>query len=72
MLKVVMFQAGELNLKRIPNNVDTLAPNNRSVEAINAVPIRPGTPHYVICGDRGEGGDKDQTRSVMSDGVVAC
>jgi len=54
-----------LQLKRFPNSVDTLAPNNRFVVAINKVPIAPGIPYYTILGDRGRG---DTPNS--SDGVV--
>ena len=63
-------QPGELKLKRIPNSVDTLAPNDAFVLAINEVPITPGIPYNVISGDRGKGGNKDHTKPVMSDGVV--
>jgi len=66
----VTFQSDELKLKRMPNSVDTLAPNNRFVKAINTVPITPGIPYHVICGDRGLGGNKDHTKPGMSDGVV--
>jgi len=52
-------------LKGFPNSVDTLAPNNRFVLAINKVPITPGIPYHTIVGDRGRG---DTPRS--SDGVV--
>jgi pimeloyl-ACP methyl ester carboxylesterase len=69
-LKVVTLQTNDLKLKRIPNSVDTLAPNNRFVKAINTVPVTPGIPHHVICGDQGKGGNKDHTKPVMSDGVV--
>ena len=69
-LKVATFRADELKLKRMPNSVDTLAPNNRFVKAINTVPIAPGIPYHVICGDRGLGGNKDDAKPVMSDGVV--
>ena len=69
-LKVVTFHGDDLKIKRMPNSVDTLAPNNRFVRAINAVPIRPGIPYHVISGDRGKGGNKDQTAPVMSDGIV--
>ncbi len=69
-LKTVTLQAGDLNLKRMPNSVDTLAPNSRFVKAINTVPVTPGIPYHVICGDRGKGGNKDHTKPVMSDGVV--
>ena len=54
-----------LQLKRFPNSVDTLAPNNRFVVAINKIPITPGIPYYSIVGDRGRG---DTPKS--SDGVV--
>ncbi len=54
-----------LQLKRFPNSVDTLAPNNRFVVAINKVPITPDIPYYSIVGDRGRG---DTPKS--SDGVV--
>lgn len=70
MLKVATFKGGDLKLKRIPNSVDTLAPNNHFVKAINQIPITPGIPYHVICGDRGKGGNKDKTKPVMSDGLV--
>ena len=59
------YQGDDLRLKRIPNSVDTLAPNNRFVKAINTIPITPGIPYHTICGDRGRG---DAPKS--SDGVV--
>jgi pimeloyl-ACP methyl ester carboxylesterase len=59
------FREGELKLKRIPNSVDTLAPTNRFVIAINKIPITPGIPYHTIMGDRGKG---DAPNS--SDGVV--
>jgi len=68
--KAATFQSDELKLKRMPNSVDTLAPNNRFVKAINSVPLTPGIPYHVICGDRGLGGNKDRTKPEMSDGVV--
>ena len=55
-----------LQWKRLPNSVDTLAPNNRFVVAINKIPITPGIPYHTIVGDRGKG---DTPSS--SDGVVA-
>lgn len=55
-----------LQLKRLPNSVDTLAPNNRFVMGINRIPITPGIPYHTIVGDRGKG---DTPNS--SDGVVA-
>jgi pimeloyl-ACP methyl ester carboxylesterase len=65
MFKITTFRAGELKLKRIPNSVDTLAPTNRFVIAINTIPITPGIPYHTIMGDRGRG---DAPNS--SDGVV--
>jgi hypothetical protein len=65
MFKAITFRSGELQLKRIPNSVDTLAPTNRFVIAINKIQITPGIPYYTIMGDRGRG---DAPNS--SDGVV--
>jgi hypothetical protein len=45
--------------------VDTLAPNNRFVKAINTIPITPGIPYHTIMGDRGKGNAPNS-----SDGVV--
>jgi hypothetical protein len=69
MLKVATFQTGDLKLKRIPNSVDTLATSNHFVKAINTIPITPRIPHHLIC-HRGKGGNKDQTKPLMSDGIV--
>ena len=54
-----------LQLKRLPNSIDTMAPNNRFVMGINTVPITKGIPYHSIIGDRGRG---DTPNS--SDGVV--
>jgi pimeloyl-ACP methyl ester carboxylesterase len=54
-LEAATFQTDDLKLKRIPNSVDTLAPNNRFVKAINTIPITPGIPYHSIIGDRGKG-----------------
>jgi pimeloyl-ACP methyl ester carboxylesterase len=64
-LALNVLRSGELKLKRIPNSVDTLAPTNRFVIAINTIPITPGIPYHTIMGDRGRG---DAPNS--SDGVV--
>jgi pimeloyl-ACP methyl ester carboxylesterase len=64
-LKVVTFRSGDLKLRRFPNSVDTLAPSNRFVKAINTIPITPGIPYHTIIGDRGRG---DSPKS--SDGIV--
>jgi pimeloyl-ACP methyl ester carboxylesterase len=55
-----------LQLKRFPNSVDTLAPNNRFVVAISEIPTAPGIPFHSIIGDRGKGDSPNST-----DGVVA-
>ena len=54
-----------LKLNRLPNSVDTLAPNNRFVKAVGTIPLTPGIPYHSIMGDRGRG---DTPNS--SDGVV--
>ena len=61
----VTFRSGDLKLKRFPNSVDTLAPSNRFVKAINTIPITSGIPYHTIIGDRGRG---DSPKS--SDGIV--
>jgi pimeloyl-ACP methyl ester carboxylesterase len=55
-----------LHLKRFPNSVDTLAPNNRFVVAINKIPIVPGIPYHSIVGDRGRGDTPDSSDSVVA------
>jgi pimeloyl-ACP methyl ester carboxylesterase len=64
-LNLMTFAAGELKLSRIPNSIDTLAPTNRFVKAINTIPMAKGIPYHSIMGDRGRG---DTPNS--SDGVV--
>ena len=59
------FQSSDLRLRRAPNSIDTLAPNNRFVRNVNSIPITPGIPYHTIIGDRGRG---DSPNS--SDGVV--
>ena len=55
-----------LQLKRLPNSVDTLAPNNRFVVAINKIPITPGIPYHTILGDRGRGDSPNSSDSVVA------
>ena len=69
-LKAATFQGDDLILKSIPNSVDTLAPNNRFVKAINEIPITRTIPYHSIIGDRGKGGNKDRTKPISSDGFV--
>jgi pimeloyl-ACP methyl ester carboxylesterase len=64
-LKIMTLSAGDLPLRRIPNSIDTLAPSNRFVKAINTIPMTKGIPYHSIMGDRGRG---DTPNS--SDGVV--
>ncbi len=57
-------------LKRVPNSVDTLSPNNRFVKTINTFPLSTTIPYHAIVGDRGKGGSKDHTKPCSSDGLV--
>ena len=52
-------------LKRVPDSIDTLEPNDRFVLAVNKLPLNPEIPFHSIIGDRGRG---DTPNS--SDGVV--
>jgi pimeloyl-ACP methyl ester carboxylesterase len=52
-------------LNRMPNSVDTLEPSDRFVQAVNKLPIAPGTPYHSIMGDRGRG-----DTPYSSDGIV--
>jgi pimeloyl-ACP methyl ester carboxylesterase len=54
------------NRLHFPTSIDTLAPNNRFVLALNSLPIASHIPYHSIIGDRGRG---DTPNS--SDGVVA-
>ncbi|MEO8615734.1 MAG: hypothetical protein ABI600_11385 [Luteolibacter sp.] len=63
--KLITLQPGDLQIKGIPNSVDTLSPTNKFVKAINTMPIAPGIPYHTIIGDRGKG---DSPNS--KDGVV--
>jgi pimeloyl-ACP methyl ester carboxylesterase len=52
-------------LKRMPNSVDTLEPNDRFVQSVEKLPITRGIPYHSIMGDRGRGNTPNS-----SDGVV--
>jgi pimeloyl-ACP methyl ester carboxylesterase len=54
-----------MKLKRMPNSIDTLAPNDAFVKAMNELALAKGIPYHSIIGDRGRG---DTPNS--SDGVV--
>ena len=62
---LVVADTASMVLSRAPNSIDTLAPNNRFVKEISAMPIAPGVTYHSIMGDRGKG---DTPNS--SDGVV--
>ncbi|MEY4568783.1 MAG: hypothetical protein RLZZ398_222 [Verrucomicrobiota bacterium] len=64
--RYVRNSTGVQHLARFPDSVDTLAPNNDFVVALNDVPISPGIPYHTIAGDRGKGNAPNS-----SDGVVA-
>jgi pimeloyl-ACP methyl ester carboxylesterase len=64
-LKSITFQGDDLRLKRVPDSIDNLAPNNRFVKSINQIPITAGIPYHTIMGDRGKGNAPNS-----SDGVV--
>jgi len=69
-LDLIQFEIDDLRVRGLPTSIDTLAPNNRFVRAINTIPMNPRVPLHVISGDRGRGGNKDRTRPVMTDGIV--
>ncbi|QIF03628.1 alpha/beta fold hydrolase [Roseimicrobium sp. ORNL1] len=58
------------HLKKMPNSIDFLDPENRFVVALAELPLAPGIPFHSILGDRGKGGNKDRTKPVSSDGIV--
>ncbi|MEZ5304747.1 MAG: alpha/beta fold hydrolase [Verrucomicrobiales bacterium] len=68
---VLSHDPRSLGLRRLPNSVDTLSPKNRFVRAIDTIPVTDaGVPFHSIIGDRGKGGNPDQTKPLSSDGVV--
>ncbi len=67
---ITRFDPETLQVKRVPNGVDALAPSNRFVMAIQQVPMTPGIPYHSIMGDRGKGGNKDHKRPQSTDGFV--
>ncbi len=57
-------------LKRAPNSIDALDPNNRFVTTIDTIPLAKGIPYHSIIADRGKGGNHDKTPPQSSDGIV--
>jgi pimeloyl-ACP methyl ester carboxylesterase len=64
-VSVLTVDATALNLERAPSSIDTLAPNNRFVKSVAAIPIVPGSRYHSIIGDRGRANTPNS-----SDGVV--
>ena len=63
---VVQEDPTVLKLNRLPNSIDTLAPNDPFVKEMSTLPMAKRIPYHSIIGDRGRG---DTPNS--SDGVVA-
>ncbi|WP_379709678.1 esterase/lipase family protein [Haloferula chungangensis] len=66
MVSIASADPAALVLNRAPNSIDTLAPNNRFILAINKHPIDSRVPFHSVVGDRGKGDTPDS-----SDGIVA-
>jgi pimeloyl-ACP methyl ester carboxylesterase len=62
---VVQKDPTVLKLNRLPNSIDTLAPNDPFIKEMNTLPMAKRIPYHSIIGDRGRG---DTPNS--SDGVV--
>jgi pimeloyl-ACP methyl ester carboxylesterase len=57
-------------LKKMPNSIDFLNPENRFVRNLDQLPLAEGIPFHSILGDRGKGGNRDHTKPVSTDGIV--
>ncbi len=57
-------------LKKAPNSLDALDPDNRFITTINAIPPVKGIPFHSIMGDRGKGGNLNRTKPQSTDGMV--
>ncbi len=61
-------------LKRAPNSIDALDPDNRFVTTIDTIPLAKGIPYHSIIADQGKGGNRDPKRPgtppESSDGIV--
>lgn len=58
------------NLKRMPNSIDFLKPENRFVSTLAGIPTASGIPYHSIIGDRGKGGNPGHEPPVSTDGIV--
>jgi len=56
--------------KHLPNSVEILNPENKFLQAVNALPIKPGIPYHTLIGNRGKGGNLDHTEPISTDGIV--
>ncbi|MGC3988967.1 MAG: alpha/beta fold hydrolase [Chthoniobacteraceae bacterium] len=65
LLSILTIDTSGLKMNHIPNSIDSLAPNNPFMTAVNKIPITPGVPYHSIIGDRGKGDTPHST-----DGVV--
>lgn len=57
-------------LKKMPNSIDFLNPENRFVKNLDALPLAKGIPYHSILGDRGKGGNLNHNPPQSSDGIV--
>jgi hypothetical protein len=64
-INVLTIDDAALQLNRVGNSIDTLAPNNRFVLATKDLPFANEVPYHSIMGNRGKPGPKDES----SDGV---
>ena len=62
---VVQKEPDVMKLKRMPNSIDTLSPNDPFIKIMSTLPLGKGVPYHSIIGNRGRG---DTPNS--SDGVV--
>lgn len=69
-LGLVKPSATGTELKKMPNSIDFLNPENRFVKNLDSLPLTKGIPYHSILGDRGKGGNLSHAKPVSSDGIV--
>jgi hypothetical protein len=69
-LQLAKPSATGAQLKKMPNSVDFLNPENRFVKTLDTLPLAKGIPYHSVLGDRGKGGNRDHTKPISSDGIV--
>ena len=69
---VVKNDQGVMPLKRMPNSIDTLSPNDAFVKVMNTLPLAKGVPYHSIIGDRGRGDTPEQQRRCRPLLELAC